>query len=406
MRIFVIGFAAALTLALSGEAGFAQAKKPAPKSTSPATETVRFLQPNDLLGEVVADIVLKETRQGAKVVSAVLDVCHSVSPDSSRKDRFVIALKPDGQKLVGAGETTEDKLAVSVTLVRKVTGNTVAYDSTITRGTSVIKASSTGNSDMSEAELRDNAASADELVSRPSDFTKVLPSSLAVRIKREKVRDVVEWLRGQKLKIDFASLIQSCDAIRSGEQVVRLETDAERASALVAKIAAVPGVIAAGWTTGSYDIATAVRFAATGWRNSGGALDRDKLASALSDALATALSAKHHSAAWDEDTGELTLKLKRPSRSVFGLDLTEIVEFTAIAGPERLSANDNFLLWIGYPSVETVDDRSGPRLSFTKSPGGGEEGGGDALIDGNEMIAVAAKKLNGRRWDADNSVWK
>jgi len=79
-----------------------------------------------LFGDLATDGFLKEVRQGAKVVSALLDVCHSVSQTSSRKDRFVVPLKLEGTKLTGTGQSQEAKLPITVSLVRKQTGKTVA----------------------------------------------------------------------------------------------------------------------------------------------------------------------------------------------------------------------------------------------------------------------------------------
>jgi hypothetical protein len=389
-------------LLLSGESGFSQGKKQAPKAA--AAETMRYFELSDLFPDGVGGTFLKEVRQGGKVVSAVLDACHSFSPGSPRTERFVVELKPDGTKLVGAGETSEDKVPVNVDLVRKATGKTVTFEGIVTHGTKVTKVSSAENTDMSESEFRENRPAFGEIVGQPSNFTDVSPSSVMIKVKRDALLKVINGLRVEKLKVDAETLKPSCEELRSGEQIVQLEIDAERAAAFVVRVRAVPGVLAAGWTSGNYLIEHAVRFAATAWRNSDGPLNREKLASALSAALAKGLSAVPDRSAWDEASGELTLTFKRRNQAVRGLDLTEKVEVTAIVGPEKLSANDRLVVRIRPPVTETVDEGSAPRLLFSANrPSGDHDDGGSDDMDA--LLAAIASDLKGQRWDGEKASW-
>ena len=100
MRALMIG----CTLALAGVLPVqAQTAKDA-KAASAANEVRYFNSLGDILGELPVDAYIKETRQGGKVVSALLDVCYSVSTHSDRKDRYTHDLTVDGEKLSGSGQ--------------------------------------------------------------------------------------------------------------------------------------------------------------------------------------------------------------------------------------------------------------------------------------------------------------
>src|SRR5882757_3800453 len=86
---------------------FAQMKL-SPKST-PATNEIRYFTSIDGLMDGNADVVLKETRQGKNVTSAVLDVCYPAEKGSDRKDRFVANLAVSGQNLTGTTQSLGDK---------------------------------------------------------------------------------------------------------------------------------------------------------------------------------------------------------------------------------------------------------------------------------------------------------
>jgi hypothetical protein len=401
MRTFTLFAAALLALVLHGPAAYAQ-PKPAPK---PGGETVRYFNSlTDLLGDLTVDAFLKETRQGGKLTAATLDVCYSPSATSERKDRFVVDLKVDGQKLTGSGQTLEQKQPVSVNLVRKPTGKTVSFEGKITVGAVVSDVASADNSDISEAEFQESAASDEDLEATPEDFTQVSPGSLAFKIKREALPDFVKALKTETVKVAYYSLVQDCPVLRTGQQVVKFDVDVERAPALIAKLKSTPGVLAAGYTSGAYTMSRAVRFPAAGWRD-GGKLNRDKLNTAISESLAKTLGAKLATSTRDEATGEMTLTFKRPSSSVPALDLTEVIELTVLVGPEKPNGGDKLLVWIGDPTAETVDESPAPHLTLFGSASGSNEEGG-ASLDNGETVDALAKELKGQTWDADGSVWK
>ncbi len=264
MRAFSLLASALLLLAMPGPPALAQAKKSSPP---PLRETIRYFQfSGDLLGELPIDGILKEVRLGAKIVSAVLDVCHSIPNAEPRKDRFVVSLKVEGDHMTGTGQSQEEKVPVTVNINRTHTGRTVNFAGVITRGETRTEVSSADNTDMSEDEFRENQPAEELIVATPADFTEVSPGSVAIRVKRPSLIGVVNELRNQGAAVDLDSLTTECTTLRAGEHVVRAEIDPERAAAIVARLKALPGVVNAGWTTGDYIIDNAVRLEAAAWR--------------------------------------------------------------------------------------------------------------------------------------------
>lgn len=372
-------------------------------AATPAFSQARYLcLSGDILGDLETHAILKEVRQGTKVVSAELDVCHSIPDSSSRKDRFVIALQPDGTKLSGKGTSQEAKMPVSASLSRKSTKDGITYEGTITRSSATTKVSSPDNVDMSEADFRDSLPS-DDIKPLPADFTSVLPKSVAVRFKREALADVARNLKEQNIRIAYAGLLQDCDTLRSGQQTVFLDVDPERAAAVVAKLTSVPSVTAAGWIGGDYGMNNAVLFPAASWRDPGGKLDRQKMASRMAEVAAKSFAAKLDSSSWDEATGELTLKLKRPDAALPGLNLTKIIEVMASIGPEKIGSNANFIVWVSDPVFDTVDEGPAPRLVFRTTQGGDDA---PPPPESEKFVRTLAEALGGRLWDGQNEKWK
>src|SRR5258708_13152915 len=141
-------------LAAGSDLALAQMKL-APKAAPGANET-RYFTSIDGLMEGNADAILKETRQGKTVTSAVLDVCFPADKGSDRKDRFVVNLAVNGQTLSGTTQSLGDQLPVAVKLVRKPTGDTFEFHAPISTGHTLTEVTSTDNSDLSEKEFRDN----------------------------------------------------------------------------------------------------------------------------------------------------------------------------------------------------------------------------------------------------------
>ena len=384
----------------SSELAFAQMKL-SPKA-APSANEVRYFTSIDGLMDGNADVVLKETRQGKTVTSAVLDVCYPAEKGSDRKDRFVANLAVNGQTLTGTTQSISDKLPVTVKLVRKPTGDTFEFKGQISVGRTVTEVTSTDNFDLSEKEFLDNQTTDDGITPAPKDFTEVSPESIGVRVKLDAALDFLKGLKGQDLEVSLNSLTVSCDALRAGEQTINISVDPDRATALIAKSKSSPGVVAAGWTSGVVEMERSIRFAAAGWRD-GDRLNKDKIAAAIANVLTKTLSAKSAAAGWNANTGKLKLTFKRPSQQFPALDLTETVEITALVAPDKPGMSDRLMLWIGSPVISTADEGAGPRLNLNEESSGDEEGD---QKDDNGSVDALAKEFKGQRWDTDKSVWK
>jgi hypothetical protein len=380
---------------------FAQMKLPA--KTAPGAVETRYFTAIDGLMDGNADVILKETRQGKTVTAATLDVCYPVAKGSDRKDRFVANLTVNGQNLTGNAQSVGDKAPVTIKLLRKPTGDTFEFRGQITIGQSVTEVTSTDNSDLSEKEFLENQTSDDGITPAPKDFTEVSPDAFGVRVKLEAALDFLRSLKGEAVEVGLSSLSVSCDALRAGEQTINLTADPERTAALIAKAKAMPGVVAAGWTSGSVEMDRTIRFAAADWRD-GDKINKDKIASAMSAVLTKTLAAKAAGSEWNANTGRLKLTFKRPSPVYPPLALTESIEVSALVSPDKPGATDRLMLWISSPVITTADEGSGAKLNLSEESTGDEEGGEPK--DDNGSVEALAKEFKGQRWDADKSVWK
>jgi hypothetical protein len=387
-------------VAIAPEFAVAQTKS-SPK-TAPGSSETRYFTAIDGLMDGNADVVLKESRQGKAVTSAVLDVCYPVDKTSDRKDRFVADLVVNGQTLSGTTQSMGSKQPVNVKLTRKANGDNFDFRGQITIGQTVTEVASTDNSDLSEKEFQDSQATDDGIAAAPKDFTEVSPESIGVRVRIESALEFLNSLRGQDVEVSLNSLAVTCDAMRAGQQTISLTVDPDRAAALIAKAKAMPGVVTAGWTAGAVEMDRAIRFPAADWRD-GNKLNRDKLATAISGVLAKSLAAKPVSANWSPVTGKLKLTFKRPSQLVPALELTDTIEVIGLVTPDTPGGSDRLMLWIGSPVTATADETAGAKLIISDESSGDEEV--EQRDDGGALAALA-KELKGQRWDADKSVWK
>jgi hypothetical protein len=389
-------------LTMTACCGLALAEMKLSPKAAPGANGVRYFTSIDGLMEGNADVVLKETRQGNIVTSAVLDVCYPAEKGSDRKDRFVANLAANGQTLSGTTQSIGDKLPVTVKLVRKPTGETFEFRGQIGIGQTVIEVTSADNSDLSEKEFLDNQSTDDGLVEAPKDFSEVSPESVGARVKLDAVQDLLKALKGQDLEVSLGSVAVTCEALRAGQQTINFNVDPDRAAALIAKLKGSPGVIAAGWTSGIVEMERAIRFPAADWRD-GDRLNRDKLAATVVNVLTKTLAAKSAAATWNANNGKLKLLFKRPSRLLPALDLTDTVEVTALVGPDRPGGSDRLLLWISNPVISTADEAAGPKLNLADESTGEEDA---EPKDDNGSVDALAKEFKGQRWDADKSLWK
>ena len=390
-------------LVTASDVAFAQMKLPSKAAPAPSGNEVRYFTSIDGLMNGNADVVLKETRAGKTVTSAVLDVCYPVEKGSDRKDRFVANLAVSGPNLTGSTQSIADKLPVTVKLARKGSGDSYEFRGQITIGSNVTEVASTDNSDLSEKEFLDNQTTDDGITPQPKDFTEVSPESIGVRVKLEAALDFLKSLKGEAVEVNLNSLSITCDALRAGVQTINLTADPELSAALIAKAKSAPGVVAAGWTTGSVEMDRTVRFAAADWRD-GDKINKDKIAAALSGVLAKTLAAKPSAAAWNASTGKLKLTFKRPSQIYPPLALTDSVEVNALVSPDKPGTTDRLMLWISSPVTTTTDEGAGAKLNLSEGAGGEEEGGEPE--DDNGSVEALAREFKGQRWDVDKAAWK
>jgi hypothetical protein len=387
MRVLSI---AVLALACSGFAATAQ------------TNVRYFNGVYGLLGDIETDAFLKETRQGGKVVSAELDVCHAPSAGSPLRDRFVVALKPQGNRLVGSGQTQESKRPVTVDLARSATGNSYAFEGTVKLGDQILKASSDDLADMSEKDFREQTSVDESIVDNPADFREVTPGTLAIRVARTAMIDLLTALRAENVKVQGYSIAPSCEALRRGTVDVQIDVDPERAADLIGKVKALPGVTRAGWSSGGLDLNRAVRIPSGAFRDSAGKLERQKLGDAIAAVTAKVFSAQPGAVEWDEVTGELAVTVKRPDITVPGLELTEVIGIPFVVSGEKPGAKDTLVIRIGQTESEIQDDGTGPRLTIAANQSG-EESPEPAGSD--DLQAALAKALKGQTWDSDKETW-
>jgi hypothetical protein len=398
MRALLLGPVALLLTCSS----IALADTKLPAKTAPGTSETRYFTSIDGLMEGNADVVLKETRQGKQVTAATLDVCYPANKSSDRKDRFVVNLAVNGQTLTGTTSTLVDKTPVSIKLTQKPTGDSFEFRGQITIGQNVTEVASTDNSDISEREFQDSQSTDDGITPQPKDFSEVSPESVGVRVKLDAALDFLKSLKGQEIEIAVSSLAVTCDAMRAGQQTINLSVDPERAAAVIEKARSFTGVTAAGWTTGLIEMDRAIRISAADWRN-GDKLNREKLATAISNVLARTLAAQPSASSWSSATGKLKLTFKRPSQLYPALGLTETVEVTGLVAPDHPGGSDRLILWIGTPAISTSDEGAGAKLILSDDSSGEEEG---EQKDDSGSIEALAKELKGQRWDSDKSVWR
>jgi hypothetical protein len=389
--------------AIIPDLAFAQAKQPAAKS-APSGPEIRYFTAIDGLMDGTADVILKETRQGKTVTSAVLDVCYPVAKGAERKDRFVANLTVSGPNLTGTTQSLGDKQPVAVKLARKASGDTFEFRGQITIGQKVHEVVSSDNSDLSEKEFLESQTRDDGITATPKDFTEVSPESVGVRVKLESALDFIKSLKGEALEVSVNSLTVSCDELRGGEQTINLTVDPDRAAAVIAKAKANPGVTLAGWTSGVVEMDRAIRFSAADWRD-GDKVNRDKLAAAVAGVLSKTLAATPAESAWNANTGKLKLTFKRPSQIYPALGLTETVEVSALVSSDKPGTSDRLMLWVSSPVTSTADEGAGPKLNLSEGSGSADDEGAEPEDD-NGSIEALVKELKGQRWDADKSVWK
>ena len=397
---------AAFALAFACSSASAQPKGQKGKAAAASQQVRYFDLSTSIFSELGAESILKETRQGSTVTSAELDVCHLISPTTHRLDRFVVPLKVDGNRLTGSAQSQEGKQSVSVNLTRRAAGGNVTFEGTVSSGNHTDKVRSTDNTDLSEEEISDQYLAEPMIEPAPADFSAAWPQTLQIRVARSALSGLLEAVRDQNVRVVYAGLQTSCQVLRSGRHTLQADVDAERVGAVLTKLKSVSGVAEIGFSSNPPNLQRAVRFPSAGWRDGSGKLDRDKLAAALSKAIATAMSATVGTATWDAVMGELSVEVKRPDDTVAGLKLAQLVTVTIVIAPESLSSNQRTILWIESVTARATDERAPPRLTFAPIQPDDSEGQSSEPEGSDDLAGAVAAALKGVPWDSDKEQWR
>jgi hypothetical protein len=404
MRSVRFAVAGLLLWALPNSPGQTEPKAQAKKAA--AGPQVRYFNlSSDMFADLGVEAYLKETRQGAKLVSAELDVCHPVAQGSARRDRFVVPLKIEDNRLTGNGQTQEGKKAVSVDITRRGTATSPDYEGSVSSGDLKSEVQSSESGPITPEDFADMISDDDEIEMAPTQFIGMSPQVLKARVTRDGLAGLLDKLRSQNVRIAYLSIEESCRVLRSGQHILRFTVDPDRAAAVLAAIKSAPGVAETGYSSSGHRVDRAIRFPSAGWRNTNGNLERIKFTDVVSRSMAKALGATVDKSSWDDRTGELSVVLKRPHEVAGSLKLQQVMTVTVLVAPEAPGNREHSLLWIENVSWQAVEDRFGARLEF-QLPGDAPEGE-SADPDGIEGLAKAlAAELKGQVWDTDSDRWQ
>ncbi len=395
MRVLIAPAVALFTL-ISVQGTYAQGSK------APSGDTTRYFTfDSGLMDDLEVNGILTETRQGTRVASATLDVCYPSASGADKQDRVVVNLSVERGRLVGTGKSLVDGEPVIVNIMRRQTGTTFTFEGSIKVGSDQMKVSSTDVSEQNEKDFREAQPEVTKIVATPADFTDVSPDTVGFRVKRDALPELLKRLKGQDALVDRVGLDVDCTVLRSGEHVVQVQVHPDRAATLIEKAKGMKGLVAVGYSTGTYSMDSAVRIAAADFRKDG-KIDYDKIAASAGTSAEKAFSAKLKSSTWNATTGEFTLELTRANNIVSGAELTELLRVKGFVGPEKMGRSDNLIIWIGNTSSDIVDAGPAPNLKFTVAASDDDEENNESA----EFVTKLAEDLKGKTWDADGSAWK
>lgn len=367
---------------------------------SAAAQNVYYTIPYFDLGPGThTNIVIKETRDGERILSAEIDICYQLEPEG-RWDRAVIALKADGPRVAGQGKSQLANTSLDIDLVKRRTERAHAYSGKIRIAGKTVDVAYDYVTDHSDPNSYDPAKYI-VLEENPENFAKVSPQWIAVRFQRGGLNAILNALRGEPVVLQPQNgLVQDCFALRSDQQVLQFTLAPAKAEGMVVKLRKIEGVLAAGWSGYSYqDYAT--RLPISAWSKDG-KLDRARIAAAVEKSLARQPNAAPASLEWDDKTGEWVLTLKRTSQRYRDAGFTETVQTRLLIEPERPGATDYFVVWLQPLTVTVTDEGAGPRLEIAPFH---EIGGEGIYIEQAPVAAAIAKDLGGRTWDSLLEKW-
>jgi hypothetical protein len=196
------------------------------------------------------------------------------------------------------------------------------------------------------------------------------------------------------MQLTSSSLTPSCESLRTGQHLVHLYVDPERAPAVLARLKSVSGVIESGWIERGYSASGAVRFPAANWVRDNGTIKKDELATEIAKSAANAFNAQIEFSKWNMTTGELMLKLKRTQEPKLGTGVFDVISVRTLIGPETLISKLNLIAWIKSVTIDTVDYGSEPRLKLLSNYDRDVQ---DQLT--KILESTLAGDLGGRIWD-------
>jgi hypothetical protein len=314
------------------------------------------------------DLRLIEQAEGTKISSATADLCFAFGVDNTTGvhtlrdfDRVVIPLKIEGNRFSGNATSTEGKRPVAVNFERRAgEGGRLTLSGSVSVDGQVYPISK----DPAFGKDPEEESAPFLVVAKPQVFDETAaPNTVAIKYRRQSLPDLLEMLRSANARIELtSSALDKCGILRSGFDYLRVTTPPDEAQALVSKLRKLPYVIDAGWTS-PFSASPAVRIGDSRWVTKG-VLDRGKAAGELSQAIAKHIGATVAGSEWDAQTGELKVRLKRPSRLFPGLGLTETFQAVALIAPGRFGETGRAMIWGPLITGDIVDDRPAPRLSI------------------------------------------
>lgn len=349
------------------------------------------------------DLIIKEQRRGRELVSATADFC---IPAGGKVERVVLDLKPDGDRLEGSGVSQGSRTRVALKLIRALKEDRTSYAGTFFSGLKEYAVSTDNANLTSEESFRQETPNGPELLEEPDNFLLASPQTLAVRIKFGTLPEWIKLLRGHNFTVDLQPAdmeLRVCSELRAGYQTFRVSFPPEQLQAAMAKLKAMPMVLAVGYAGSDFYRAT-IRVPGKDWTVKGKP-NRDLLKTRLERAATKAFGATLVTSEWDKTTGELVLQLKRPSLKFRELGFTDVIPVRFLVSPERPKESENLLIWLADTTGQLVDENPGPRVGISRLYfyAGPPEG---LPLELDEAGIAIARELKGQIWNMEKSVWE
>ena len=314
-----------------------------------AQERITFTPTVETADNVQVDLRISETWSGSQLTAATADLCIGTDVDFSNGvvavgdyDRALLQLKIDGAAATGTAVSDIAKRQATVQFARRPQlDGKVIFEGSITFNGKTYTIRREPRESMS---LRIDAHYT-KPNNKPIVFDDVVtPNAISVTLKYGTLGELVEAVRGVKARLDLSSSeSDKCTNLRLGTQQIRMLTPPTESQALVARLRQLSFVVDAGWTS-YYGAMLSAGVSGNGWVVNG-VLNREKVSSEFSAAVAKHIDARLVSAGWDEKSGELKMKFERPSKLFPKSGLIESYEMVTLIAPDRFGPTDRALIW-------------------------------------------------------------